>query len=232
MVSKERVQPEHQDQDPQPSHAAEEQGGEQHPDPEQADIIQFTYETSCGSRPEEELDRPLSEAGSAGPDQDVQLVLSSETEDSDDYSKDSEPRSVSNKLKPKTSCGPGLFRCRVCNRTFKTRGFLFRDTKAHLQEPDQVCGLCGKRFQTADGLRLHIQTHQSPGRRREQQNQTRTESTERPFHQRSNFKTKPRIHEEQNPKDCENCEKSFPQEKKSKHRCWPQKTNQDPQSPD
>ncbi|XP_071355582.1 zinc finger protein 496-like isoform X2 [Trachinotus anak] len=224
MGSKEEVHPEHQDQDqgdPQPS--------EQLQDLDEAEIIKFTYNPRCVVRPGEDVDLSVAgtarvEPGSVDPDQDVQLVLSSETEDSDDYSKDSaDPRPASNRLKPKTSRRPGpggLLSCRVCGRTFRARRFLFRHVKAHLQEAEQVCGLCGERSETSDSLRLHIQTHWTTKRRRDPENQTKSQSRERQFHQC----------EDQNPNRCDDCGRSFLQVwKKRKHRCCPRRENQDPE---
>ncbi|XP_023267655.1 transcriptional repressor CTCF-like [Seriola lalandi dorsalis] len=238
MGSKEEVHPEQQDQDQAdlwPSHVKE-QEEEQLQDLDEAEIIEFTYNSSRVVRPGEEVD--LSDAGtaqvepgSADPDQDVQLVLSSETEDSDDYSNEcADPRPALNRLKPKTSRRPaGLLSCRVCSRTFKVRRCLFRHVKTHLQEAEQVCGLCGEQFETPDSLRLHIQTHWSTRRRRDPENQTKTQGRERRFHRRSNHDSNTNVHEDQKPNRCNDCGRSFLQVwRKRKHRCCPWGKNQDP----
>ncbi|KAK2830965.1 hypothetical protein Q5P01_018896 [Channa striata] len=204
----------HTQQDPKGSHVKEEQQGDPLPDLDEAEIIQFTYNPRLAVRPSEVIYRSQSEPGSAGPDQDIQLVLSSETEDSDDYGKDSvKPKSVSNHSKSKTTRKQGPFKCRVCSQTFKAHRFLVKHIKAHLLEPDQVCGLCGERFQTSDSLRLHIQTHQ-----------TGIQSRDASFCQHSNTDTSPRFHKDENPTCCDDCEKTFPQVwNKRKKRCWPQR---------
>uniref|UniRef100_A0A4W6DSW5 C2H2-type domain-containing protein n=1 Tax=Lates calcarifer TaxID=8187 RepID=A0A4W6DSW5_LATCA len=180
------------------------------------EIIKFTYNPRRAVRPGE-LD--LSAAGSAqvepGPVdlvQDVLLVSSSETEDSDDYSRESaDPRPASDRPKPKTNRRPGTISCRVCSRTFRARRFLFRHVKVHLQEAEAVCGMCGERFETTDGLRLHVQTHRIGRKRGDPENETGTQSGERLIHQRSNLDTKD--HEDQNLNRCDDCGKTFLQEK-------------------
>ncbi|XP_044028070.1 zinc finger protein 771-like [Siniperca chuatsi] len=222
LVSNKEVPPEHQDQDqeePEPPHVEEEQEAEQLQDLDEADIIQFTYNPRCAARPGEDVDlssarTARAEPGAAGPDEDVQL-LSSETEDSDDYSKDSTDP------KPKRIRRPGgPLSCRVCGRTFKARSFLFRHVKAHLQDAEPVCGLCGERFEAAENLKLHVQTHRTTQRRkRELENQTRTRSRERRFHQPD---ANAKVHAGEKPHACNDCGKTFLQAwKKKRHRCPP-----------
>ncbi|XP_045914849.1 zinc finger protein 135-like [Micropterus dolomieu] len=212
--------PEHQDQnqeDPEPPHIKEEQEREQLQDLDVADIIQFTYKPRCAARPREVVDLSAAgtvraEPGAAGPHQDVHLV-SSETEDSDDYSKD--PAAP----KPKRSCRPGpplsCRTCRTCSRTFKARRFLIRHLKAHLREAEPACGLCGERFDAAESLKLHIQTHRT-SQRRELENQTRTRSRERRVHQGS----QPATNARERAHACDDCGKTFLQVwKKKRHRC-------------
>ncbi|KAF3706900.1 hypothetical protein EXN66_Car000071 [Channa argus] len=89
MGSKDLVNPKdqnHTQEDPGTLHVKVEQQREQLADLDEAEIIQFTYNPMWAVRPGEDVDRFQSEPGSAGPDQDVQLVLSFETEASDDYS--------------------------------------------------------------------------------------------------------------------------------------------------
>ncbi|XP_042337867.1 PR domain zinc finger protein 12-like [Plectropomus leopardus] len=140
---------------------------------DEADIIQFTY-SSCGS------------AGPGAPtqlspDQEVNLV-SSETEDSEDYGRDS-PDNQHDQQRPKRVQGPALS-CRVCSRPFRARRFLIRHLTVHLQDPELLCGLCGRRFHSTDTLRLHLQTHRSAQRTsrepetRSKEPETRTGTTE------------------------------------------------------
>ncbi|XP_073337770.1 uncharacterized protein [Pagrus major] len=197
MVSHKEAPPEDQE-DPEPPQVRVELQ-----DLDEADIIQFTYSRPGSTR---------TEPGSAGPDQEVQLV-SSETEDSDDYSKDpAGTRSTPTRPKPKRGHRPesGL-RCWVCSRTFKSRQFLLRHIKAHLQEAEPVCGVCGERFEASESLKIHIQTHQTT-----QQNQPRTRGRETRClsEPNTNVQTRQREH------TCENCGRSFLQVwKKRKHRC-------------
>lgn len=187
MVSNEGVPPGYRDLG-EPPHVGQDQEGEQHQDLDEADIIQFTYSTRCAARPE---------PGAA--DQDVHLV-SSETEDSEDYSKDSDTRSAPKQPKPKRVRRPGTgLSCRVCSRSFRARRVLLRHVKVHLHEAEPACGLCGERFEAAESLKLHLQTHQ-----------TRTWSSERRLQQQS----EPDTH------TCDDCGKTFLQVwRKRRHRC-------------
>ncbi len=215
LVTDKHIPPEHLDQLDPPVNA--EQDGEQLPDLDEAEIIQFTYNSRCTVRSGEHVDQ-LSPAGtepeSAGADQDVQLV-SSETEDSDDYSKAStDTSSAPNRPKQKRR-GRGVFSCRVCNRSFTASRFLFRHVKAHLQEAEPVCGLCGDRFEAAESLKLHIQTHQTT-----RENQSRTRSREGQFHQNLQPDAYARVHRSKKPHTCDDCGETFLQVwKKKKHRC-------------
>nr|XP_020477156.1 zinc finger protein 624-like [Monopterus albus] len=240
MMKTGEVRPDQEDliqeqEDLQPSHVKVEQEGEQLHDLDEADIIEFTYNPRCSVRPNEDRSADGTaqvEPGSAGPDHE-QLVVSSETEDSEDYSKDSAgPRSASVKLKRKrTGRARGLFSCRVCSRKFKARRLLFRHVKAHLQEAEQVCGVCGERFKTSDSLNLHIQTHRTTRNTSELENRTRTLSREKGVHQISNCNTNAKIHEDQKLNRCDDCGKTFLQVwKKKKHRCRPRNQNQDPEN--
>ncbi|XP_076610226.1 uncharacterized protein LOC143335015 [Chaetodon auriga] len=239
-VNNKEVPPEHQDQDqedPVPPHVRQERGEEQLQDLDEADIIQFTYNARCAVKPGEQVDwlsaagTVHTEPGTAGPDQDVQIV-SSETEDSDDYDKDlTNTRSASNQLKPKRGCSPGgRFSCRVCSQTFKAQRFLLRHITAHLREAEPICGLCGERFEAAESLKLHIQTHlTTPMRKLE--NRTRTRSGEGRFHQHLQADTNARVYTSKKQHTCDDCGTASVQVwKKRRHRCraW----TKDPHSPE
>ncbi|KAM4724686.1 uncharacterized protein FYW61_013008 [Anableps anableps] len=170
-----------------PSHAEEKQE-EQLQSLDAAEIIEFTY----NSRPSVKLREGFRPA--ADPDQDVPVVLSSETEDSDDYSKDSaDTRSASQKLLGLHRPRDG-FSCQACSRAFSARRFLFRHVRAHVQDPKPVCGLCAEQFEGAHGLKLHLQTHT---RKKVQQNQSRTLSRERRLQKLSDVNQSVRVQETQ-----------------------------------
>ncbi|KAM4538941.1 uncharacterized protein PAE49_019928 [Odontesthes bonariensis] len=103
LLNKEQVTLNHKDQNPEqdvvpkPSCAEEKQREEQTLHLDEAEIIEFTYNSRLEAKPCDDLQLPA-EPGPVGPYQDVSLVLSSETEDSEDYSKDSaDPRPASDK---------------------------------------------------------------------------------------------------------------------------------------
>lgn len=204
MVSHKLAPPQDQDQDQDQGAPDPPQDRVELQDLDEADIIQFTYSRPGSTRTDSRQTADL--------DQEVQLV-SSETEDSDDYSKDpAEPRSAPEQSKPKRGRRPGSgLRCRVCSQTFKSRQFLLRHIKAHLQEKELVCGACGERFEASESLKIHIQTHQTA-----QQNQPRTQGRETRClsEPNTNVQTRQREH------TCDNCGRSFLQVwKKKKHRC-------------
>ncbi|KAM6903528.1 uncharacterized protein PEZ65_018350 [Lycodopsis pacificus] len=185
LIKNQEVPPEHQDQE-----------GEQLLDLDEADIIQFTFSAGGAARSDEDLDLSAArtarvQPGACGPDQEVHLV-SSETEDSEDYSKDStDTRSAPDQQKPKITRRPaGPSSCRVCSRTFKTRRFLIHHLRAHLKDSESVCGLCGERFESTQSLKIHIQTHRTPRRRTgDLENQTGTRS-QQPESSRKNLSVK------------------------------------------
>lgn len=213
----------HNQEDPQPSHVQEEVEVELQ-DLDEAEIIKFTYNRRCVMGPPEDVElMAREETGSTDSNQDVLNVLSSETEDSEDYSKDeADPRPALNRWKPKLSRRrAGCLSCRVCSQTFRLRRLLFRHVKSHLLEAEHVCGLCGERSETTDSLSLHLKTHWAT-RNKNPENQTKTQKERRQLHQRSNAN----VHEEQKPNKCDTCGK------KRKHRCCPQDKNQNPEGPE
>ncbi|XP_035525326.1 zinc finger and SCAN domain-containing protein 5C-like, partial [Morone saxatilis] len=54
--------------------------------------------------------------------------------------------------------------CRVCGKSFDRKGFLMKHVEKHLKEAECLCGLCGERLESSDGLRLHLQTHRDSSR--------------------------------------------------------------------
>uniref|UniRef100_A0A1A8GSR7 C2H2-type domain-containing protein n=1 Tax=Nothobranchius korthausae TaxID=1143690 RepID=A0A1A8GSR7_9TELE len=140
-----------------PSVTEEKLQDEQLQDLHDVEIIEFTYNSKHATTPRDDFQ--LLEEQEPDPSQDVAQVLSSDTEDSEDYSKDyaevRTPRENSEWFcRPKEG-----FSCQACSRTFKHRRVLFRHVTAHIRDAEQVCGLCGERFGADGGLKLHLQTH-------------------------------------------------------------------------
>lgn len=201
----------------------EEQQEEQLQDLDENEIIEFTYNSSRAVKSCEDL-QPLVEPRPVDPDRNVPLVLSSETEDSEDYSKDPADLTPTTD-KSQVLCRPKGFSCSVCNRTFKARSFLLRHLKAHVLEAKQVCSLCRERFETADDLRHHLLTH----RRKKLQTQARTQNREKRLQERIKLNRAAKVQETQKPDKCNDCGKTL---LKLRHRCRSQRKNQDPKNPE
>ncbi|KAM4550622.1 uncharacterized protein V3H82_019708 [Fundulus diaphanus] len=182
-----------------------------------ADIIEFTYSSRPSVKLREDF-QALAGPKPVDPDQDRPVVLSSETEDSDDYSRESaDTRPASHKL-------PGLhkprdgFSCQACSRAFGARRFLFRHVRTHVHDPKPVCGLCAEQFEGAGGLELHLQTHT---RKRVLQNQARTLGRERRLPQPSGFNQSVKVQETAKP------EESDPAPPQKRRRGRPRKNKED-----
>ncbi|XP_072226744.1 uncharacterized protein [Leuresthes tenuis] len=229
LLNQEQVALNHKDQNPEQDVVPktlcveEKQQEEQILHLDEAEIIKFTYNSRLAAKPCNDL-HLSAEPGPVSPYQDVPLVLSSETEDSEDYSKDSAgSRPASDK--PPVLGRPKGFSCWVCSRTFKARRFLLRHVKAHLPEAKQVCGLCGEEFEAAEGLTLHLQTHCS---KRKQRIQARTQSRDRRLRQRSGLNKNTKVPETQKPKNCNDCGRTL---LKRRHRCLARRKDHDQENP-
>lgn len=106
------------------------------------EIIGFTYHSKQAAKPPDALQSPA-QPQTLNSDQEVQTVLSSETEDSDDYNKEAGSNKKSFKSK----------------ETLKTHRVLLKHLKSHQQKAKQVCGLSGEECSAGDDLTRHLQTH-------------------------------------------------------------------------
>lgn len=180
LDGKEVVPPNHQilsqDVVPEPLRVEAKQQEEQLQDLDDVEIIEFTYNSKNAVNPRNDFPTlPVVEPGSALPNQGGSLAMSSETEDSLDYSKDS-AEAVPVFKKPQRCKRPtDSFICRACNRSFTARRYLILHTKCHIHDAKQVCGLCGEQFQVVDGLKNHLQMH---SKTRKRKIQVRTQSRE------------------------------------------------------
>ncbi|XP_041867926.1 zinc finger protein 836-like [Melanotaenia boesemani] len=202
----------------------EEQQEEQLQDLDENEIIEFTYNSSRAVKSCEDL-QPLVEPRPVDPDRNVPLVLSSETEDSEDYSKDPADLTPTTD-KSQVLCRPKGFSCSVCNRTFKACSFLLRHLKAHVLEAKQVCSLCSEQFETADDLRHHLLTHR---RKKKLQTQARTQNREKRLQERIKLNRAAKVQETQKPDKCNDCGKTL---LRLRHSCRSQRKNQDPKNPE
>lgn len=153
------------------------------------------------------------EVGPEGLDQDV-LYVSSETEDSDDYNKESDSRSALEQPKPKRGRRARLdLGCRACHLTFRSHDALLQHARVHLQEEGPACGLCGERFDSAEGLTLHLETHQTETPSRSESKETSPERSSVPDARRDAH-------------TCSECGRSFVQLcRLRKHKCRRQKVH-------
>lgn len=192
------VLPEHQDQED----LEQPQVREELQDLDEAEIIEFTYSARPGS--------VKAGSRSEGPAQVVQVV-SSETEDSDDYNKDPLESRSSPTRRKKRGHKPGRVpRCLVCSRTFKARKYFLQHVQTHLREAEPVCGVCGERSDGAESLKLHIKTHRTV---QQNQDQTGTRTRERRKRLRSE-----KAETDQKPAETD-CQKNFLQgRRKRKHK--------------
>ncbi|KAM9425634.1 uncharacterized protein KZ484_011522 [Pholidichthys leucotaenia] len=52
------------------------------------------------------------------------------------------------------------FVCKICRMLRGSRKMLIKHAWRHVDAPEQMCGVCGERCESADELRNHLQTHQ------------------------------------------------------------------------
>uniref|UniRef100_A0A8C4HTQ0 C2H2-type domain-containing protein n=1 Tax=Dicentrarchus labrax TaxID=13489 RepID=A0A8C4HTQ0_DICLA len=133
--------------------------------------------------------------------------------------------------KPKGSRNKDLshlkYRCKVCGKSFCYRASFLK----HVQEDErdtELCGVCGKRFESEESLRLHLQTYirtndcEVCGKHFESHNQLemhmRTHTGEKPyvctvcgkaFAQNGNLMGHMRVHTGERPYVCSVCGQSF-----------------------
>ncbi|XP_070702000.1 uncharacterized protein [Pempheris klunzingeri] len=200
---------------------------------DEADIIQFTYKPRSAARPGQDPSATRTtwaELGPADPDSDVQT---SETEDSDDYSRDTtDTRTASNQPEPQVIRGPGAAQSsKVRNRTFRARRVLVQHLKVHQQEAEPEPQNQTRTTQRRKGGPEN-QTRTTQRRKGGLENQSRIREREEGGHQNFQPNTITRIQLGEDPHTCDDCGKKFLQVwRKRRHRCPPpqRKNHQSPE---
>ena len=59
----------------------------------------------------------------------------------------------------KINGGQCLYRCNICNKSSKTRGYLERQTHSHIGEHQHNCDMCHRSFSDKVKLKVHHQIH-------------------------------------------------------------------------
>ncbi|XP_068561346.1 zinc finger protein 436-like [Cebidichthys violaceus] len=164
-------------------------------------------EDCAASEPSEDFDPAGgSEAASNG----RLLAESSETEDSGDYWRETaglwkpeeaeaegQSSSQSRTDLSQDHQPPPEFSCKVCGESFQRITRLLTHASAHLRD----CGLCGKRLEQTENLKLHLRVHK--------ESSFCCGVCGQSFTLRGNLRTHMRIHSGERPYGCTVCGKSF-----------------------
>ncbi|XP_071385131.1 zinc finger protein OZF-like isoform X2 [Centroberyx affinis] len=135
-----------------------------------------------------------------------------ETEDSDDYEKESrEPQSGLDSLKNKvlishkrSYTGKKLFSCSDCGKRFDRKGSLQTHIRVHTGEKPFSCSVCGKIFSQSGALNLHMRIHTG-------EKPFSCSDCGRGFGDKGNLQTHMRVHTGEKPFSCSVCGKMFSQ---------------------
>ncbi|XP_071373150.1 zinc finger protein OZF-like [Centroberyx affinis] len=134
-----------------------------------------------------------------------------ETEDSDDYEKETrEPQSGLDSLKnnevlishKRSYTGEKPFSCSDCGKRFDRKGSLQRHMRVHTGDKPFSCSVCGKIFSQSRTLRSHMRIHTG-------EKPFSCSDCDRSFRRKGHLKTHMRVHTGEKPFSCSDCGKRF-----------------------
>ncbi|XP_015460952.3 adult enhancer factor 1 [Astyanax mexicanus] len=103
---------------------------------------------------------------------------------------------------PQSQSPAGLFCCRYCRKSFKSRGQLKQHMVVHQKYRPYRCDVCGKSYSYAQVLEIHYRTHTG-------ERPYNCRFCGRSFRQRSHLTDHERIHTGEKPYSCTVCGKRF-----------------------
>ncbi|KXJ28167.1 Zinc finger protein 320 [Exaiptasia diaphana] len=98
------------------------------------------------------------------------------------------------------------FKCTICHKTFKQKGYLKVHIQIHRGEKEFKCNICNKDFATKSSLQTHNLIHQGQGEKPH-----KCTICDKAFAYKSTLNSHHRIHSAEKPYKCTICNKAFKQ---------------------